>query len=836
MRTWLTLGLVGCLCDTPHPSTGTTADTATSGPETTPRTPPTLGGCHPTPDLSGFVVNVLDLGADNDVTTDDTAAFQAALDQVAASPTGGVVLVPAGNYRIERTLELDTDAPVHLLGLGASSVPRGSVLFWYGTSTGPMLRLVGMHDSVVEGLGFTVWYDNVLDYAIGVETAYQRESARLTFRELTVNSQSTQLQDGIRLDAGDDVAGGAGPDAGNVDHCFDRVRVGNFTGRGIWIRHPSSTGHLFTEMAVGGSGFLNGVLAPAGLSTQPAGPHRQGGGGFRWFGGQMTGVEANFELASPLEPVDIEALNSEQSATALRTVGAALPNPAVIRHTGSRFAGRPLDGSAPVVQYHLDGELVFDGNLVSLLEEPVFEMTPASSADLTLANNTYQRLSDLPDCTLNRDVVDDPANRVTVHQWGNQYSIIHPTCSNYISDHAPPIGVPSIPAFPGAGPQHTFSALPAYRPALLDLSPRLDVTAFGATPNDDSDDDALAIQAALDAAALQVGALVYLPAGAYHLQNTLHVDTDNFIRIMGTPQTQLVWRGDDESPLLLLDAIRESVFSSFEIVAEEPLHTAVESRTQPPPILRIPTANAFYGIKVDGRGGNLDFGFRVTPAEYLDVTGLSFFQDTNNEEHLFAQIEVRGYAEAAFSIEHGQSKTHLLLDCHVDGEGIGRFGVTLREGLSRGSFKWVGGTSRNHAVADIGLGSATDFVLVEDGVFTGSPAFVDATFSGNSVYPITLRNNDWTGSSASQPVVDLGLNTGATLIEGNAFHLPQAPSGPVIRQHYVAGRRSSLSVVGNDFVWADSLTSATVEVLAGAELDLRGNQYRDAANTAVFVP
>ncbi|MGC8863790.1 MAG: glycosyl hydrolase family 28-related protein, partial [Armatimonadota bacterium] len=54
-----------------------------------------------------LVVNVRDFGAKGDGTTDDTAAFQAALDSIADK--GGTVSVPAGTYLIKTHLRIPND-------------------------------------------------------------------------------------------------------------------------------------------------------------------------------------------------------------------------------------------------------------------------------------------------------------------------------------------------------------------------------------------------------------------------------------------------------------------------------------------------------------------------------------------------------------------------------------------------------------------------------------------------------------------------------------------------------------------------------------------------------
>ena len=107
--------------------------------------------------------NVVDAGAVADGTTDSTAAFQKALD-AAAQAGGGVVEVPAGNFRFEGVLSVP--AGVTLQGTyripptvtGKSQKPDGTVLLAYagrGSEEGPpFLRLAG-RNAAVAGLVVT---------------------------------------------------------------------------------------------------------------------------------------------------------------------------------------------------------------------------------------------------------------------------------------------------------------------------------------------------------------------------------------------------------------------------------------------------------------------------------------------------------------------------------------------------------------------------------------------------------------------------------------------------------------------------------------------------------
>lgn len=85
--------------DAGTPPTGTGGGGTDAGTTTTPPPPPppSGGSCAPAP-TSSTVVSVKDTGAKGDGNTDDTAAIQAAVNQVAG--TGGTVLVPAGTYKV----------------------------------------------------------------------------------------------------------------------------------------------------------------------------------------------------------------------------------------------------------------------------------------------------------------------------------------------------------------------------------------------------------------------------------------------------------------------------------------------------------------------------------------------------------------------------------------------------------------------------------------------------------------------------------------------------------------------------------------------------------------
>jgi Pectate lyase superfamily protein len=98
---------------------------------------------------SSFVVNILDTGATGNGITDDTAAIQAAVNQV--GETGGTVLVPAGTYMI------DALASVNLKSNMTFNMESGAVLKAIPNSSGAYEILKIAYITNVNVVGGTIW-------------------------------------------------------------------------------------------------------------------------------------------------------------------------------------------------------------------------------------------------------------------------------------------------------------------------------------------------------------------------------------------------------------------------------------------------------------------------------------------------------------------------------------------------------------------------------------------------------------------------------------------------------------------------------------------------------
>jgi len=824
--------------------------------------PPVLGECHPYLVSQNVVVNVLDFGANGDDgysdAADDTAAF---LRAIAAIPSvqGGVLLVPAGLYVIRETLVIDKAAPVHVLGVGSTGSPRGSVLYWRGSGGGPVFRLVGLSDSRLEGIGITVLDPFHLDVAIQSETLAGRATIQNTFKELQLASQTYQLADGFRFVAGDDV-GGSGPDIGNDCHCFERVIVNNYTGTAYRFMHPSSGGHLFSNSGFVCTGYSSGR---SGLSTEPA-PGRIGGGGFTWMGvGGGNCDVSDFELAEPNSPVTIEGFTSEISHKALISVGPSVSSQvSPVEYRSNRFE-TTVAVNAPQITYDFPGTLTVEGTLLAFLGEAKIEMHPPLPGRLIVANNNIYDLAGDPSGRLDFGVVDAGPN-VSVEFYGNQFAryLDGPPADYYADRYLFPTPPPALPNPPPPGPALLSGPLPPPNNVeLLMTTSVYNVTdpAYGAVPNDGIDDTS-GFQAAIDTAmAHHQGGIVHAPAGTYLIKDSLFVSADRVLKFRGdgSASTILIWIGPPDRPLLLLDGQRDSVFGYFSIrtMPGQPLHAGIVSKTQDlVSHQRIPTNLAFYDIVIDGAGG-LDYGWRISPGLRPDGT----WGDYNNENHYFVECEVRDYSIAGYSVEHSQAKMQTFINSRFDGGHRGQYGVATLFGRISGSFRWTGGSGGGNLIADFGLGGSDDFILVRDGTFRDSSRLLAAGFE-TGAWNINFYRNRW-ASSAAYLAPDAWIvdhNKGGPLVfQGNIFDLadPVIPPPADAQIRHNSWFPATTTAIGNEFRWSGSdaplpmpgcldptntrfCTPGPYDSRLGNthERTLRGNIYRDAAFLPVVRP
>lgn len=129
-------------------------------------------GKHNVKSNPDYFVSVYDFGAHGDGVTDDTAAFQNALNHFATTSTGGggIVVAPAGNFLIAGQLTIPNDvslqglykyAPSHDIGMNSNDLPNtGTVLLSTANqgndSATPFITI--QENAAISGL--TIYYPN----------------------------------------------------------------------------------------------------------------------------------------------------------------------------------------------------------------------------------------------------------------------------------------------------------------------------------------------------------------------------------------------------------------------------------------------------------------------------------------------------------------------------------------------------------------------------------------------------------------------------------------------------------------------------------------------------
>jgi len=209
----------------------------------------------------------------------------------------------------------------------------------------------------------------------------------------------------------------------------------------------------------------------------------------------------------------------------------------------------------------------------------------------------------------------------------------------------------------------------------------------------------------------------------------------------GVGGTQFNWTGNSSDPMFSLQGVRSSEFSHFTIDSNSavPLATAID-------IPRysgggITTSNNFDDIVINGTNGGIQYGFRLGEGS------------GNNQVDFqkFTHVEVDNYSVAAWSIEYAQAKLEQFIDCSMNSDGYGQYGITTAlNGSNGGSFSWTNGGGGDNTVADFYLGSPDDSISIDGGQFEGSARMlVTAGASANS-WPITIENVRWAGDQVAQ--------------------------------------------------------------------------------------
>src|SRR5687768_16459120 len=208
--------------------------------------------------------NVKAYGAKGDGTTNDAPAIQALIDSLgdASSMRSATLFFPAGEYRIDATIEINLKA-LYLIGVGAGSsrMLQGSVLKWGGSAGRPMVRFRQCWHAGVERMRFMGNSRALPSAAIDIFTG-ERDSPRntqLAFRDIWIGSYSsfdtdnaTQFVSGI-ITSGENAQG----DQSLMEH----VCIQGVTDYGIRLANSQNVLWRLSNL------LINAGLTARGIST-----------------------------------------------------------------------------------------------------------------------------------------------------------------------------------------------------------------------------------------------------------------------------------------------------------------------------------------------------------------------------------------------------------------------------------------------------------------------------------------------------------------------------------------------------------------------------------------
>lgn len=247
--------------------------------------------------------------AKGDGITDDTRAFQQALDEMDSNRYDtGMLLIPAGDYLISNTLSVD------LASLGLRIIGEGSDrsrLIWTGNGIPDnqtvVMDLAGVSYGEVRGIGLVFTPGSSADIGIRVRTGSRGLATRNSFFDIAVDGEAGDLGTAFKV--------GDGLDANNDFHVFQDVIVSGYRNNGFEVVNTQIFNLVFLDC------WANGFVPESGNTSQVG--LLLGAGTLSWFGGGgRNHAVADMNLATHGNaPVIVSRANFENSASLLKNGG-----------------------------------------------------------------------------------------------------------------------------------------------------------------------------------------------------------------------------------------------------------------------------------------------------------------------------------------------------------------------------------------------------------------------------------------------------------------------------------------------------------------------------------
>jgi F5/8 type C domain/Pectate lyase superfamily protein len=458
-------------------------------------------------------------GAVGDGTTDDTAAFQKALDSVFHSghSGGGVVFVPAGTYAFYGNLKIPNGVTLHgdwkdwTTGAGGAV---GTTFKVFTTGSADGTPFINVDDSSALR-GVNIWYPNqdaanITPYPftlqVGTDSEVQNVALVNSYQGIISKGPKhilstvigTPLLMGIQLDSIADIV-----------HTED-IRFSP----DIWSKSglpgaPLANGPQAAWMRANGTGMrLQRVDGQLNMDTRISGYHvgieakkgDSGTAGATFYSGSITHCGT--------------ALLAEQMPGALGLMFAnmTLDGDIAVNRTDTTSAANVLFSHCTIIGRHGTAVSMNGNGSQSWMQFQSCSITGTLQLNQGVFNAVNCALSGSPQCKIG---VQATMASFTGCTFSPSKNIVNQGLGSLLVDNRPSSS-PAMPILPWATVKSNYLTR---KPARADL---FVATTYGAT-GDGVTDDTAAIQSALDAAKTNGGGIVYLPGGKYKLTTTLTV-------------------------------------------------------------------------------------------------------------------------------------------------------------------------------------------------------------------------------------------------------------------------------------------------------------------------
>ncbi len=319
--------------------------------------------------------NVMDVrryGALGNLSNDDTAEIQAAID--AAIAANAEVVIPPGNYIISDTLTIASANGFKMTGAGyqtSFSGGLGTRLLWSGANDRPVILLQDVGNGYFGDFSIRPLSAS-FPFLTGIETQNIAAAATQTPRYTTFERVAV-----YQAVAGDLILKAgfyhSDPDASTVDgnndfHIYRNCKVLGYANCGFLSMHSQSKGTLLDHCEFSGAttNTLGKIAVSMGNDTHAS--LTANGGSIRIYGGSMSwNTVADVYVGTPNDTIVIEGVNSEKSSRLLDTGGpSSAGRPITIRDNrwGAVNSLTPLQSDSGWLRLRGTGPYLVYGNVV----------------------------------------------------------------------------------------------------------------------------------------------------------------------------------------------------------------------------------------------------------------------------------------------------------------------------------------------------------------------------------------------------------------------------------------------------------------------------------------